>query len=106
MAPHQKFDDEVLNTTFTRPQTTDNSIEQSQYYNEDELWHLMEGIEYGEQARQFNRPFHLDIVGSSEYTPIMSRKSILHFSGNLVEKPFQLSSRMCKISFVKVVYAK
>lgn len=55
MAPHQKFDDEVLNTAFTRPQITDNSIE------------------YGEQARQFNRPI----------------KSILHFSGNLVEKLFQ-----------------
>lgn len=85
MAQYQPFDGESSHTTnLLQPQ--ENSKVQSKYYNEEELWHLMEGIEYSEKASQPDRPCHLDIVGSSEYTPLMSRKAILHFSGNFFEE--------------------
>lgn len=99
MAQYQPFDGESSHTTNLR-QPEENSKVQSKYYNEEELWHLMEGIEYSRNASQPDRPCHLDIFGSSEYTPLMSRKAILHFSGNFVRRKLAIIYVLILIIFV------
>lgn len=49
----------MLNITFIQAQQ-DDSIEQSDYYNEEELWRLMEDNDYGKKS------CYVDVVRSSE----------------------------------------
>ncbi|XP_031631093.1 putative uncharacterized protein DDB_G0282133 isoform X2 [Contarinia nasturtii] len=51
--------------------------EDSEYYNEEELWRLMD---VDESIGTTDRPSHLDISGSSGYTPVVSRKPMFQLS--------------------------
>ena len=55
--------------------------EDSEYYNEEELWRLMDVDECGTTEHP-DRPNLLDIGGSSGCTPVVSRKPMFQFSGN------------------------
>lgn len=57
------------------------SSEDSEYYNEEELWRLMDVDECGGSAEHPDRPSHLDLAGTSGYTPVISRKPMFQFSG-------------------------
>ncbi|XP_055324528.1 uncharacterized protein LOC129579051 isoform X4 [Sitodiplosis mosellana] len=83
-------DNRVMNGTFTvdqfkQPPPQQLPLQQrpcgedSEYYNEEELWRLMDVDEYG-TAEHPDRPSHLDIGGSSGCTPVVSRKPMFQFS--------------------------
>lgn len=81
-------DNELMNGTFTveqfkqsPPQQQRPCGEDSEYYNEEELWRLMDIDECG-TTEHTNRPTLLDIGGSSGCTPVVSRKPMFQFSGN------------------------
>lgn len=76
----------LMNDTFTVEQFIQSppqrpSVEDSEYYNEEELWRLMDVDECGTTAHP-DRPNLLDIGGSSGCTPVVSRKPMFQFSGN------------------------
>lgn len=63
------------------PQKTE---QESEYYNEDELWKMMEVDESdydGSNLDKSSRPSYLDLAGNSGSTPIVSRKPRFQFSG-------------------------
>lgn len=76
------------NSTFTvqgqqqlQQQQTD---QDSEYYNEDELWKMMDVDECdysGNPLDKSDRPSYLDLAGNSGSTPIVSRKPRFQFSG-------------------------
>lgn len=60
------------------------SEQESEYYNEDELWKMMEVDESdydGSNLDKSSRPSYLDLAGNSGSTPIVSRKPRFQFSG-------------------------
>lgn len=81
------------NNTFTvldhqqqpqQPQQPQQITEQeSEYYNEDELWKMMEVDESDGDGSNLDktRPSYLDLAGNSGSTPIVSRKPRFQFSG-------------------------
>lgn len=77
----QQSNDTTLNSTFTienqRRKYTD---QDSEYYNEEELWRMMDIDEYDNSTDQTNRPSYLDLAGNSGCTPIVSRKPRFQFS--------------------------
>lgn len=65
------------------------SGDESEYYNDEELWRMMDVDESGcagggrQSIHSRNRPNELDVYsGSSGYTPVVSRKPMFQFSGN------------------------
>lgn len=57
--------------------------EDSEYYNDEELWRLMDVDECSGADHSANRPNYLDVFGSSGYT-VVSRKPMFQFSGKIV----------------------
>lgn len=68
-----------------QPQQQQQKTEQeSEYYNEDELWKMMDVDEIdgdGSDLDKSSRPSYLDLAGNSGSTPIVSRKPRFQFSG-------------------------
>lgn len=60
-----------------------NVDQDSEYYNEDELWKMMEVDESDGDGSNLDksRPSYLDLAGNSGSTPIVSRKPRFQFSG-------------------------
>lgn len=92
--PATQADNRIMDGTFTVDQFKEQKQQQqqqsprgedSEYYNEEELWRLMDVDEYGSTDNP-DRPSHLDIGGSSGYTPIVSRKPMFQFSGKYPSK--------------------
>lgn len=78
--PNQNNSADWNNKTFT---VTGNE-QDSEFYNEDELWKMM-GVEQGDYiGDQTNRPSYLDLAGNSGSTPMVSRKPRFQFSGEFV----------------------
>lgn len=84
----QQYDHRPMNGTFTLDTNSTTfkqqqyqqkpSGEDSEYYNEEELWRLMDVDNHPD------RPSHLDLAGNSGYTPIVSRKPMFQFSGKFL----------------------
>lgn len=53
----------------------------SEFYNEDELWKMMDGEHCDYPDGSGSRPSYLDLAGNSGSTPIVSRKPRFQFSG-------------------------
>lgn len=60
------------------------SNQDSEYYNEEELWHMMDADEMDGSVDQTNRPSYLELAGNSGNTPIVSRKPRFQFSSMLL----------------------
>lgn len=73
------------------PHQTD---QDSEYYNEDELWNMMDMDEC--DGDNSSRPSYLDLAGNSGSTPIVSRKPRFQFSG----KSSILSLALVSISLI------
>lgn len=61
-----------------------NYDQDSEYYNEEELWKMMDADEYncsGSVTDSSNRPSYLELAGNSGCTPVVSRKPRFQFSG-------------------------
>lgn len=80
MKQHHPIGNENLDNTYTIQPLHESSEELSQYYNEEELWRLMEGIEYGDKVNHLGRSCQFK-SSEYQYTPITSRKSSLQLSG-------------------------
>lgn len=77
----QQSNDTTLNSTFTiENQRRQHFDQDSEYYNEEELWRMMDIDEYDNSIDQSNRPSYLDLAGNSGCTPIVSRKPRFQFS--------------------------
>lgn len=91
--PAPQGDNRIMNGTFTVDQFKEQKQQQqqspraddSEYYNEEELWRLMDVDEYGATDNP-DRPSHLEIGGSSGCTPVVSRKPMFQFSGKYSTK--------------------
>lgn len=89
-------DKRVMNDTFTvdsnqleqqrQKRASKSNGDESEYYNEEELWRLMDVDEF-DGTNQSDRPSHLDINSTSGCTPVATRKPMFQFSGNLIGQP-------------------
>lgn len=91
----KQSDNHVLDSTYTmddqiksqqqqqQNQLQKPSADESEYYNDEELWRLMDvDGNSGSSNHSRNRPNQLDVYnGTSGYTPVVSRKPMFQFSG-------------------------
>lgn len=54
--------------------------QESEYYNEDELWKMMD-VDESDGDNKSSRPSYLELANNSGSTPIVSRKPRFQFSG-------------------------